>query len=185
MQCRRWQQCGHTLKWCKAEQATCGKCATDGHLSQFCLVSSFKCCHCGENHAARNLKCKENIFQSEITQLMTRAKIQRRDATEIVRSRYPDHTRSYVAVTSTQPRSPLQTTVNLGNTFLVMKPLLSSSSNERMRWKRSWGDPSKHWGPDTPARQEWYQHRRWWLQPRENGGCMPKPKKWKNLHNIN
>ena len=40
---------------------------------------------------------------------MTRAKIQRRDATEIVRSRYPDHTRSDAVVTSTQPRSPLQT----------------------------------------------------------------------------
>ena len=38
------------------------------------------------------------------------AKIQRRDATEIVRSRYPDCTCNYAAVTSTQPRSPLQTT---------------------------------------------------------------------------
>ena len=40
---------------------------------------------------------------------MTRPKIRRRDATEIVRSRYPDRTRCYATVTSTQPRSPLQT----------------------------------------------------------------------------
>ena len=33
-----------------------------------------------------------------------------------------------------------QQTVNLGNTFLGMKPLM-----EKMRWKRSGGDPSEHW----------------------------------------
>ena len=88
---------------------------------------------CGENHAVWNLKCKENIFQSEITKLMTRTKIQRRDATEIVRSCYPDRTRSYAAwYPHNQEVFFIQQTVNLGNTFLVMKPLM-----ERMRWKLS------------------------------------------------
>ena len=76
----------------------CGKCAAVGHRSEVCVAAYMKCCHCGEPHTAWNRKCTENLFQSEISQIMHTQKQQRFDATELVRRRFPNRTSSYASV---------------------------------------------------------------------------------------
>ena len=73
----------------------CGKCAAIGHGSDACKAGDLKCCHCGEPHAAWNHKCKENLFQSEVAQTMHTRKLQRFDASHLVRHRYPNRISSY------------------------------------------------------------------------------------------
>ena len=69
-QCKKCQQYGHTINRCRIEFTMCGKCAAVGHKSEVCGTSYLKCCHCSEPHTAWNRKCKENLFQSEVSQIM-------------------------------------------------------------------------------------------------------------------
>ena len=91
-QCKKCQQYGHTINRCRAEFTMCGKCAAVGHRSEVCVAACLKCCHCGEPYTAWNRKCTENLFQSEVSQIMHTLKLQRFDATELVRRRFPNRT---------------------------------------------------------------------------------------------
>ena len=79
----------------------CGKCAAIGHGSDACKAADLKCCHCGESHAAWNRKCRENLFQSEVAQVMHTQKLQRCDASNLVRRRYPNRASIYETVACT------------------------------------------------------------------------------------
>ena len=97
MQCKKCQQYGHTINRCRAEYTMCGKCSAIGHGSDSCEAADLKCCHCGEPHTAWNRKCK-NLFQSEVVQVMHTQKLQRFDASDLVRRRYPNRASSYATV---------------------------------------------------------------------------------------
>jgi len=108
MQCRKCQQYGHTMKWCTSEVAICGKCATPGHITANCQAAVAKCVHCEESHYAWNSKCKENIFQAEVTKTQTKEKISRRDAVAIVRRRFPDRKTPFSGMTRERQELPVE-----------------------------------------------------------------------------
>ena len=66
--------------------------------SDSCEAAELKCYHCGEPHAAWNLKCRENLFPSKVAQVIHTQKLQRFDASDLVRLRYPNRASSYATI---------------------------------------------------------------------------------------
>jgi len=108
MQCRKCQQYGHTMKWCTSEVAVCGKCATSGHSTADCQATEAKCIHCEEGHYAWNRKCRENLFQTEVTKTQSKEKISRRDAIAVVTRRYPNRKTPFSGITRERREPPVQ-----------------------------------------------------------------------------
>ena len=89
MQCKKCQQYRHTINRCRT-------CEALTHARQ--LASSVATVVCGEPHVTWNRKCKDNLFNSEVTQVMHTQKLQRFDASDLVRRRYPNRTSSFATV---------------------------------------------------------------------------------------
>ena len=67
MQCRNWQEYGHTNKFCQRKNnSRCGKCARDGHEIYNCTQKEARCYHCDGQHTSFNRKCEEYIFQAVV-----------------------------------------------------------------------------------------------------------------------
>ena len=81
-----------TINCCRAEYTMCGRCATIVHGSDACEAADL----C--TYAAWNRKCRENLFQSEVVQVMDTQKLQRFDAPNLVRLCYSTRTTSYATV---------------------------------------------------------------------------------------
>lgn len=95
MQCKNCQQYNHTWKRCVSEFPICGKCSDTGHQTSRCPGTRLQCCHCGLQHTAWNKDCQVNVFHSEVISVLQNQKLQRFEATEVVKRRLPNRMSTY------------------------------------------------------------------------------------------
>ena len=95
----------------KADSTVCGKCISVGYFSGDCTSETIKCYHYAEDHFALSARCRQNIFQFEVAQVMAKQRMQGRDAVEVVKRRYPDRVTSYASALSRINRASNTATV--------------------------------------------------------------------------
>ncbi|XP_058827089.1 uncharacterized protein LOC131687064 [Topomyia yanbarensis] len=99
LRCYKCQYFGHSSKFCSKEEV-CSNCCKVGHTSDHCSGGTL-CRNCGSSeHASWSLKCKVFETEQEITRIKVTENVSVREARQLYKIRFPNHTSTYSEVVS-------------------------------------------------------------------------------------
>ena len=129
MICRQCLEYGHTVKHCKQQISTCGKCDVTGHSRNECTSLDMTCHHCGDKHPTASNKCPTYRLEEEIIRVQTREKISRQQAKTKILSENPALKMNYAQAlrTRNERTSTQQTAVHIKKSVIQ-----ATSSNHKM-----------------------------------------------------
>ena len=94
MMCRKCNQYGHTMKWCKVTSEVCRKCASEGHSQTQCVSQTLRCVHCQGGHCAGDRDCPKQREEEAIMSIRMQEKVSYIRAKQMMDSRCQGNTKN-------------------------------------------------------------------------------------------